>query len=157
MYRLHLSNTSKLQYYYTKIYQIIQLLNTHIMNTITYFVCNRFSIIFKNISWYTLPVKISMLIIVVVFVFNVPPTAKVIWRQGHGLVSSDRLVKPGIEPATPGLQGEWNIHYTTVAPLYVDYYCLVYICFQMFAIALFCISCSACIIISINTCAQKEV
>ena len=27
------------------------------------------------------------LIIVVVLVFNVPPTAKVIWRRGHGLKS----------------------------------------------------------------------
>ena len=36
---------------------------------------------------------------------------------GPGLqVSSDRLVKPGIEPVTPGLQGKWFIHYTTVAP-----------------------------------------
>ena len=25
--------------------------------------------------------------VVVVFVFNVPPTAKVIWRRGHGLKS----------------------------------------------------------------------
>ena len=32
-------------------------------------------------------------------------------------VSSDRLVKPGIEPATPGLQGKWFIHYTTGAPI----------------------------------------
>ena len=31
-------------------------------------------------------------------------------------VSSDRLVKPGIEPATPGLQGKWFIHYTTATP-----------------------------------------
>ena len=31
-------------------------------------------------------------------------------------VSSDRMVKPGIEPATPGLQGKWFIHYTTAAP-----------------------------------------
>ena len=31
-------------------------------------------------------------------------------------VSSDRLVKPGIEPAIPGLQGKRFIHYTTVAP-----------------------------------------
>ena len=32
-------------------------------------------------------------------------------------VSSDRLVKPGIEPATPpGLQGKRFIHYTTTAP-----------------------------------------
>ena len=31
-------------------------------------------------------------------------------------VSSDRLVKPGIEPATPGLQGKRFIHYTTATP-----------------------------------------
>ena len=31
-------------------------------------------------------------------------------------VSSDRLVKPGIEPATPDLQGKRFIHYTTAAP-----------------------------------------
>ena len=32
-------------------------------------------------------------------------------------VSSDRLVKPGIEPVTPGLQGKRLNHYTTAAPL----------------------------------------
>ena len=26
-------------------------------------------------------------VVVVVFMFNVPPTAKVIWRRGHGLKS----------------------------------------------------------------------
>ena len=31
-------------------------------------------------------------------------------------VSSHRLVKPGMEPATPGLQGKRFIHYTTAAP-----------------------------------------
>ena len=31
-------------------------------------------------------------------------------------VSSDRLVKPGFEPATPGLQGKLFVHYTTAAP-----------------------------------------
>ena len=31
-------------------------------------------------------------------------------------VSSDRLVKPGITPATPGLQGKRFIHLTTAAP-----------------------------------------
>ena len=31
-------------------------------------------------------------------------------------VSSDRLVKSGIEPATPGLQGKRFIHYTTASP-----------------------------------------
>ena len=30
-------------------------------------------------------------------------------------VSSDRLVKPGMEPATPSLQGKWFIHYNTAA------------------------------------------
>ena len=38
-------------------------------------------------------------------------------------VSSDRLVKPGIEPATPGLQGKRFIHYTTAAPQ------LIYVCY----------------------------
>ena len=33
-------------------------------------------------------------------------------------VSPDRLVKPGIEPATPGLQGKRFIHYTTAAPTF---------------------------------------
>ena len=31
-------------------------------------------------------------------------------------VSSDRLVKSGIEPVTPGVQGKWFIHYTAAAP-----------------------------------------
>ena len=38
-------------------------------------------------------------------------------RAGPWLkVSSDRLVKPGIEPATPGLQGKRFIHYITADP-----------------------------------------
>ena len=36
------------------------------------------------------------------------------------VVLSDRLLKPGVEPATPGLQGEWFIHYTTAAPVLMD-------------------------------------
>ena len=37
-------------------------------------------------------------------------------ETGHSLkVSSNRLVMPGIEPKTPGLQGEWFIHYITTA------------------------------------------
>ena len=61
--------------------------------------------------------------VVVVFVLSVPPTAKVIWRWGHLLkVSSDRLVKLGIEPVTPCLQGEWFIHYTTAAPIICGWY-----------------------------------
>ena len=31
--------------------------------------------------------------------------------------SSDRQVKPGIEPTTPVLEGEWLIHYTTLYPV----------------------------------------
>ena len=33
-------------------------------------------------------------------------------------VSSDILVKPEIEPATPGLQDEEFTHYTTGAPMF---------------------------------------
>ena len=33
-------------------------------------------------------------------------------------VSSDRLVKPVIEPVTHSLQGEWSIYYTTAAQMY---------------------------------------
>ena len=32
-------------------------------------------------------------------------------------VSSGRLVKPGIEPVTPGLQGKGFIYYTTATPV----------------------------------------
>ena len=32
-------------------------------------------------------------------------------------VSFNRLVEPGIDPATPGLQGKRFIHYTTAAPV----------------------------------------
>ena len=53
--------------------------------------------------------------VVVELMFNIPPTAKVILRWGHGLVSSDRLVKLGIKPATPGLQGKRFIHYIMAA------------------------------------------
>ena len=38
-----------------------------------------------------------------VFVFNVPPTAKVMEMGPRLKVSSDRLLKPGFEPVTPGL------------------------------------------------------
>ena len=31
-------------------------------------------------------------------------------------VSCDRLVRPEIKHATPGIQGEWFIHQTTVSP-----------------------------------------
>ena len=35
-------------------------------------------------------------------------------------VSSDRLVRPGNQPATPGLQGKWFIHNSTAAPIYME-------------------------------------
>ena len=37
--------------------------------------------------------------------------------------SSDRLVKPGIKPWTPVLQGKRFIHYTTAAPRYALVIC----------------------------------
>ena len=36
----------------------------------------------------------------------------------EGSTESGFMEKPGIEPATPGLQGIALIHYTTVAPLH---------------------------------------
>ena len=36
---------------------------------------------------YTTQLLMALVFVVVVFVFNVPPTAKVIWRRGHGLKS----------------------------------------------------------------------
>ena len=42
-------------------------------------------------------------------------------EMGRGLqVSSHRLVKLGIEPANPGLQGKWFIIYTMAAPIEDD-------------------------------------
>ena len=38
--------------------------------------------------------------------------SKIIWLK----FSSNRLEKPGIEPVTPGLQGDLLIHYNTVYP-----------------------------------------
>ena len=46
-------------------------------------------------------------------------------------VSSDRLVKPGIEPATPGLQGKRFIHNTTAAPMAVSDCCLLVLEFYL--------------------------
>ena len=56
--------------------------------------------------------SLSSLYVYACFVFNIPPTA------GHMelKVSSNRLVKQGIEPTAPGLQGEWFIFYITAAP-----------------------------------------
>ena len=51
-------------------------------------------------------------------------------------VSSDRLMKPGIEPATPGLQG-MLIHYTTGAPtpdqVIIIKICLLYAFFEHYS------------------------
>ena len=52
-------------------------------------------LISNDLFWGTLRVRLN----IVVFLFIIPPT-----ETGPRLkVSSDRLVKPGIEPATPGL------------------------------------------------------
>ena len=52
-------------------------------------------------------------------------------------VSSDRLVKPVIEPATPGLQGKRFIHYTTLAPVFLELYVPVNKCSVMLGDFLF--------------------
>ena len=59
----------------------------------------------------------------------VSPIAKVIWRKGNGLKSHQTdWRKPGIEPVTPGLQGERFIHYTMVAlHVYLIVGCMLYI------------------------------
>ena len=58
------------------------------------------------------------------FVFKVPPTAKVIWSWGHVLrVLFDRMEEPGIKLSTSGYKA-WFIHYATPAPgkeLYMYY------------------------------------
>ena len=59
--------------------------------------------------------RVTFVVVVVVVVFNVPPSAKVMETGSRLKVSSDRLVKLGIKPATPGLQGKRLIHYTTAA------------------------------------------
>ena len=46
-------------------------------------------------------------------------------------VSSDRLVKPGIEPGTPGLQGKLFIHYTTAAPNVYLYMYVIVLCVRL--------------------------
>ena len=58
---------------------------------------------------------VVVVVVVVVVVFNVPPSAKVMETGSRLNVSSERLVKLGIEPTTPGLQGKRLIHYTTAA------------------------------------------
>ena len=58
---------------------------------------------------------VVVVVVVVVVVFNVPPSAKVMETGSRLKVSSDRLVKLGIVPETPGLQGKQLIHFTTAA------------------------------------------
>ena len=54
------------------------------------------------------------------FVFNAPPTGHILETGPQLNVSSVRVVKPGIEPATPGLQGKWPIHYTRLTLLFTQ-------------------------------------
>ena len=65
-----------------------------------------------------------LIVILLVIVDNIPPM-----KTGPQPISSHRLVKPEIEPATPGLQVEWFIHYTTAAPLLNKVY-TVYIVYE---------------------------
>ena len=52
-----------------------------------------------------------------VCVFIMLPTAKVIWCRGKDLASSNRLEKPGIEPAAPCLQGKLHpLHHSLKCP-----------------------------------------
>ena len=58
---------------------------------------------------------------VCVFQTNLPSIAEVIWRGGwgHPLVSSQKLEKPEIRPQPLVFKGEWFIHCTTPAPIYI--------------------------------------
>ena len=47
---------------------------------------------------------------------NVQPTAKVIWRWGHSLVSSDRLQQAGIELGSPGYKAS-GLSFIMKAPI----------------------------------------
>ena len=47
-----------------------------------------------------------------VFVFNISTTASHMERVQQLKLSSDRVLKPGIGPTSPGLEGKWFIHYT---------------------------------------------
>ena len=64
-----------------------------------------------------LHVEYSICILYNLILLSIPSTVKVIWGRSHNLVSSDRLEKAVIKLATPGLQGEWFIHYATAAYL----------------------------------------
>ena len=46
----------------------------------------------QNLIW------VYTVCLLIVFVFNIPTTTKVVWRLGHRLVSANRLQKQGIEP-----------------------------------------------------------
>ena len=55
--------------------------------------------------------------LLVVFVFNFQPSAKVILRRGHGLKTQPTAGETGDRILViPGLQGKWFIQYTMVAP-----------------------------------------
>ena len=58
----------------------------------------------------------DLFVYVVVFVLKSQQQLRSYGEGPRPKVSSDRLVKPGIELATPGLQGKWPFHYTKGAP-----------------------------------------
>ena len=48
--------------------------------------------------------------------FNVPPTAKVIWRRDYSLSLIQQTGGATDQTQDPWVQGEWFIHFTTTAP-----------------------------------------
>ena len=59
--------------------------------------------------------KLSVIVWFRLFVFNLPPTAKVIWRLDHSLNLIRQTVEARDQTAYPGLQRKWFIHYDTAA------------------------------------------
>ena len=65
---------------YRYVYRYQSGTNIQLMKNITFAPC--------AVSLFDSIVSINWkIVVVVVFVFNVPPTAKVVWRRGHGLKS----------------------------------------------------------------------
>ena len=77
--------------------------------------------------------------------FNVQPTAKVILRRGS--LSSDirQTGEAGDQTVTPGLHGEWFIHYKTAASIYLLCNKMLIVCYDI------CQNKDTCTLIRLNT------
>ena len=53
------------------------------------------------------------------FLFNIPPAAKVIWRLGNNLSLIQHTEGARDQTRDHCVQGEWFIHYTIAAPIYI--------------------------------------